>query len=420
MINGSKEFKLLEDISFTRVSATKEEDRAADIILDYLKEEEIEACKEEFEVDIFDSADTTLEILAPCKKSYEAVAYANSGETPVDGLEGELCYFEADNEVCRKKVKGKIALVNGMLPRLVYKSLIKAGAIGFIAFNGDIDKDRAVTDIDRKELRAPLREFGVIPGVQIRVHDAMDLVNLNATRVKFKSKQNGGKATSRNVVASIKGSEDTKETIVFSAHYDSVGYSTGAYDNGTGAVGIYALAAYFAKHQPKRNMKFVFCGSEERGLLGSKAYCASHQEELEDVVLNINIDMIGSILGKRIARVTGAEAVNTFVDYYAKIVGYPITSSCGVYSSDSTPFADNGIPAISFARLTPNGGGAIHSRFDVLEHCNEHYLTEDTEFIAQFAETLANSYAFPIKKEMPAKMKEELDKYLGRDKEESK
>lgn len=420
MINGSKEFKLLEDISFTRVSGSDEEDRAADIILKYLKEEGIEGHKETFDVCAFDGKDTTLEVLEPFQKNYEAVAYANSGETPIDGLEGELYYFEADNEVCKKNVKGKIALVNGMLSRVVYKAIIQSGAIGFIAFNGDIDKDVAVTDIDRKELRESLREFGVIPGVQIRVHDALDLVNLNATKVRFKSNQKEGKLTSRNVVVDMKGSEDTKERIVFSAHYDSVGYSTGAYDNGTGAVGIYALACYFAKHQPKRNLTFVFCGSEERGLLGSKAYCRDHKDELDDVVLNINIDMIGSILGKRIARVTGAEAVNTFVDYYAKIVGYPITSSCGVYSSDSTPFADNGIPAISFARITPSGGGSIHSRFDVLEHCNERYLSEDTEFICKFADTLANAYAFPIKKEMPQKMKEELDKYLGRDKEETK
>lgn len=416
MINIEKEFKLLQDLSFVRVSGTKEEEKAADLIVSALKKEKLSAKKESFDVDSFDCKMGTLEVSAPFAASYPVAAYANSGSTPKDGLEAELYYFENDNEVSRKAVKGKIALVNGYLRKPIYKALLEAGAVGFISFNGDIDKSRDVTDVDTRELRKPLRELGVIPGVNMCVHDAMDMINRGATKVKFTVDQKLGKAKSHNVICDIKGSEDTDETIVFTGHYDSVPFSKGAYDNATGSVCLYALALYFKDHAPKRNLRFVFCGSEERGLLGSKAYCEKNEEELKNIVYCINVDMIGSILGRRIAVATADEKAVSYTDYFAKINGFPLEASQGVYSSDSTPFADKGIPAISFARITPQGAGAIHNRFDVMEHLNARYLEEDTEFICKYAEVFANAYAFPIKKEMPQKMKDELDKYLGREK----
>lgn len=420
MIEIEKEYKLLQDISFVRVSGTDAEEQAADLIIKALAENGLEGIKEEFDVDSFDSKTSTIEVLEPFKKTYNVTTYANSGVSAKDGLEAELCYFESDNDVCKKDVKGKIALVNGYLGRAVYKALIEAGAVGFIAFNGDIDKSVDVTDIDTRELRKPLREIGVIPGVQMSVHDVMEMVDQGASRVKICVDQEVGSAKSNNVIVELKGTTDTKETIVFTGHYDSVPFSKGAYDNATGSVCLFALALYFKDHRPARNLKFVFCGSEERGLLGSKDFCEKHSDELENIVYCINVDMIGCTLGRRIAVATADEKVVNYTDYFAKIVGFPLSASQGVYSSDSTPFADKGIPAISFARITPQGGGQIHNRFDVMEHLSKRYLEEDTEFICKYAETLANAYVFPIKKEMPQKMKDELDKYLGREKDAKK
>ena len=43
------------------------------------------------------------------------------------------------------------------------------------------------------------------------------------------------------------------------------------------------LLAYFKEHAPLRTLKFIWCGSEEMGLLGSIAYCKEHKEELKGV-----------------------------------------------------------------------------------------------------------------------------------------
>ena len=103
-----------------------------------------------------------------------------------------------------------------------------------------------------------------------------------------------------------------------------------------------------------------------------------------------------------------------FTDYFAKIKGFPMECSQGVYSSDSTPFADAGVPAVSFARITTSGTGVIHWRYDVIERLNEAMLLEDIAFIQDYVEEMANAYVIPVVREMPDNMKEELDKYLGR------
>ena len=90
-------------------------------------------------------------------------------------------------------------------------------------------------------------------------------------------------------------------------------------------------------------LRFVFCGSEERGLLGSKAYVKEHKEELDKIVLNINLDMIGTYMGKFISCVSAEDKLAHYISYMAAEIGFPIEAKTGVYSSDSTPFADSGI-----------------------------------------------------------------------------
>ncbi len=86
-------------------------------------------------------------------------------------------------------------------------------------------------------------------------------------------------------------------------------------------------------------------------LLGSKAYVAAHEEDLKKTVLNINLDMIGCIMGKFIACCTSEEKLCSLIEYLASETGFGMAARQGVYSSDSTPFADKGIPAVSFARI---------------------------------------------------------------------
>ena len=405
----SKEYKLLEKLYFERIGGTDKELEACHIIQDELKQLGLESRIEPFDVVTNHVSKVSLEVLKPYQKTYEATAYMGCVNT--QGLVGELCYFESANAVSKKQVCGKIALVNGYLGMKTFKAITEAKAVGFITYNGNIDREE--NDLDPRELRESLQEFGNLPGVNIRVEDAMEMVAKGASEVRIVVEQTIEKVSSHNLICDITG--ESEDMIVCTAHYDSVPHSKGAYDNATGSVCLYGLAKELKDKKLAHNLRLIWCGSEERGLLGSKAYVAAHQEEMENIKLCVNVDMVGSIMGRRIAVCTSDMSLVHYMDYFGKIKGFPIEVSQGVYSSDSTPFADNGVPAVSFARITSPGTGEIHSRYDVMEHLSESMLLQDTSFICEFVSEMANSFVIPIPKEIPDNMKEEIDKYYGRD-----
>jgi hypothetical protein len=114
------------------------------------------------------------------------------------------------------------------------------------------------------------------------------------------------KGVSYNVVGLLKGSDPKlkAETILISAHHDHDGMSGaeiwhGADDNGSGTVGVVALARAFAANAasggdaPRRSILFVVFAAEERGLLGAFHLAAHPLRPLETTRAMINFDMIG-------------------------------------------------------------------------------------------------------------------------------
>ena len=85
-----------------------------------------------------------------------------------------------------------------------------------------------------------------------------------------------------------------------------------------------------------------------------------------------------------------------------------------MYSSDSTPFADKGVPAVSFARIAPHNTATIHNSYDTLAVMKGEQMVEDIEFLVAFASRMANAVRCPVAKEIPDNMKEKLDEYLCR------
>ena len=406
---AEKEYELLKKLYFERIGGTDKELEACHIIQDELKQLGLESHIEAFDVTQNHVSKVLLEVLKPYQKTYEASAY--SGCVNTDGLVGEVSYFESDNAVSRKQVKGKIALINGYLNMKTFKAITESDAVGFITYNGNIDREE--NDLDPRELREMLKEFGNLPGVNIRVEDAMEMVENQASEVRMVVEQTMETVHSHNLVCDIQGESD--DVLVCTAHYDSVPHSKGAYDNATGSVCLYGMASKLKNQKPAHTIRLIWCGSEERGLLGSKAYVEAHKDEMDKIKLCVNIDMIGSVMGRRIAVCTSDMSLVNYIDYYGKMKGFPITVSQGVYSSDSTPFADKSVPAVSFARITTQGTGEIHSRYDVIEHLSSRMLREDIAFITDFVWDMASAYVIPVPSEMPDNMKEELDKYLGRD-----
>ena len=160
-------------------------------------------------------------------------------------------------------------------------------------------------------------------------------------------------------------------------------------------------------------MKFIWCGSEELGLLGSKAYCAAHKEELEKCRMDLNLDMTGLIMGFDQTIITGEESFKNMVEYFARECGFDTTVRREVRSSDSSVFADNGVPSIDFVR---RGKSVIHSRRDVEFPLHESAFERTQTFMRKFLERAMSGVEFPIPKVIPQDMKDALDRYYKREK----
>ena len=402
-MNAKEIMKIFEDTAYVRMGGSAEELRAAKYLQEQCAKLGLTATIEEFDVDM--ATMEKAEFLAD-GVSVTCKGYLNAGSSTV---EAPFYYLRSTDPFSLSQCKGKIVMVDGYLGYWLYQDILENGAVGFVTYDGNANyTDR---DIDQRELRAATHKGRKIPGVNINAKDAIELIRKGVTTAKITLKQEEYVGQSRNVILDIPG--QVEEYIAFTAHYDSTSLSQGAYDNMSGSVGILGLAEHFASHPHRYGVRFIWCGSEERGLLGAKAYCAK-EENLEKCVLNINLDMIGCIMGKFISCVTGEEKLVHYIEYLGNEVGFGITVRQDVYSSDSTPFADKGIPAVSFARIAPPPTATIHNSYDTLAVMKGEQMVEDIDFLIAFADRMANAVRCPVARTMPDNMKDKLDIYLSR------
>lgn len=331
-------------------------------------------------------------------------------------VEGELYYMPGTDPVSIAGAKDKIVLMDTQgVGFFVYQDLMKAGAKGVIFQYGNMYYPN--TDIDQRDLReAVVGEERKVLCAMIHSSQAVELVKNKVKNIRLEVSQKEYDGESHNVIAELPGRRD--EFIVLSAHYDSTSLSHGAYDNMSGCAGLLGIMEQLKGKKLNYGLRFVFCGSEERGLLGSKAYVKEHKEELDKIVLNINLDMIGTYMGKFISCVSAEDKLAHYISYMTAEIGFPIEAKTGVYSSDSTPFADSGIPALSFARIASSNVAPIHCRYDVKEVMSMEQLQGDIDFLVKFTERFANAAVCPVAREIPEKIKKELDEYLARKRKE--
>ena len=398
--------RIFTDTDFVHRSGTAEELRVAE----YLKAQ-CEALGIQARIEAFPVAMGEME---------EAHVWADGKEIPCKGffccgsgeVEAELYYMPAQDPVSVAGAKDKIVLMDTSgIGFFSYQDLMKAGAKGILFQYGDTHYP--IDDIDERDLRAAVvGEERKVLCAMLHTADAVDLLRNETKRVKISIRQREYEGESHNVIAELPGKRD--EWIVLSAHYDTTALSHGSYDNMSGCVGILGVLDALKDKLLNYGLRLVFCGSEERGLLGSKAYTRDHEAELSKIALDINLDMIGTWLGKFIAKVSAEEALVHYLTYMGAELSFPVGAKQGVYSSDSTPFADKGVPSLSFARLASGNAAPIHCRYDLPEVLSMAQMEKDIAFIAEFTRRMATSAACPVSRDIPEKIKTELDEYLFR------
>ncbi|MEM4257779.1 MAG: M28 family peptidase [Candidatus Thermoplasmatota archaeon] len=206
--------------------------------------------------------------------------------------------------------------------------------------------------------------------------------------------------SSRNIEATIPGTDKKNTVLLFSAHYDGVKSAPAANDDGSGTAAVLLSAAVLNQFSFNHTLKFVAFSGEEIGLLGSHAYAKESYENHENILLNINADMIGhaetSEGGSRMGISSSEDLAWLFdiADSLCSIYDIDLTISRGSINrdgrgwSDYFSFIEYGYEA--FACWGGEHDPNMHTSKDDLNNVNFSYLVKTTRLITALLGTLAD------------------------------
>lgn len=400
--SGENAYNYMKELLFERFGGTPGEWRAAEIILGLLTDFGYDVHKEEFEVTTYRIIRSELYLdglKVPC------VGVGLSGSTDDDGVEGELVYVEGEDYPF-EDLKNKIILFVGNINFKTYKKLVESGIKAVIRIEDNPRRLPARTDII-----AEWRTVGEIPMVRISYLDALNIIEKGYSNARIVLKQKISRSKSYNVVAEKRGSTMQNEIIVVGGHYDSERETIGACDNLGGTAVCLELARILSNEKSTRTLRFVFFGSEELGLVGSREYVKIHDKELEKIKLMVNLDVHGQAIGIPSCIVSGGRDLEMYISILAKELGRHIRVNSGIMSSDSSPFAAKGIPATSFFR-SGGSGFFIHTPEDEIRYVLPQGLESVGTIVEHFLRRVLNARIFPFKCEIPEDIKKKLDKYF--------
>ncbi|HEX5085464.1 MAG TPA: M28 family peptidase [Blastocatellia bacterium] len=239
----------------------------------------------------------------------------------------------------------------------------------------------------------------------------------------------------RNVVGVIDGADPKlKDTyVLFSAHYDHVGYAegevvdgqrrgavgpvtkgavedriwNGADDDGSGTVTLLGLTKAFAKGpKPKRSLMFLWFAGEERGLWGSRYNADYPTAPIDKIVADLNMDMVGRNRDDKAEEantvyLVGSDRIST------ELHNITVESNTGMakplkldfelndptdleqvyYRSDHYSYAAKGIPIVFFTTaLHPD----YHRNTDSVEKINFEKMSRIGQLVYETGRRVAN------------------------------
>jgi len=408
-------YDFVKKLSFTRPAGSPEAKKAAEMIMEEIASLGGTSVYEPFKIPACRFHKYGAKILAPYEKEIEVLPYGCSGSLPEGGVNLKFLYAEEgkpEDFLGIGDLSDTVVMLNA-LSLDAYKILCEKHAAAFMTISNKHYHNKDNHDLVYRPLRDRMLAFGKIPGFMVWAHDATEMVRDHVESIHLELISEDYEADCGNVVATIPGTEITNESMVVTAHYDSLTVGTGAWDNATGSATIMYIYRHFLKNAPRRTMHFIWCDAEELGLLGSKAYVAQHEDLIKDEIrFCFNFDMCGTILGPSSVKVTGRESLMSYAEQFCKEMGHSARITRSVHSSDSAPFADKGVPSISLSRRSTTAD--IHNRYDVIFPLSAEQLKKDGDIAVAFISRVIGSRVLPEPMGMPDDILKELDRYFGR------
>lgn len=387
----------LADRDDARIAGFEGERRAADYIEQELKKYGLKVERQVFPFLAFLDRGSEVQVVEPEPKSLDSLTMSYSPATPEEGLRAELVYagLGSEEEFAQVDAKGKIALIKRGEYTFFEKTqnAAKAGAVGAIIFNntsgninGTLSEPTNIPAVSLSDVEGEALKDLLEQGEKVIVTMKVDTVMENSH--------------SQNVIGTIPGKKGgpfkERKTIVVGAHYDGVD-TPAANDNASGTATLLELARVLSKKPMFHDVKVIFFGAEEAGLVGSTHYVESlDPREIADIAAMINMDMVG--VGDTMGVMTAEEGAESFVadlaEEYIRAYGHPYRRTVSD-RSDHAPFEAAGIP-VAFLNYGPDPN--YHTDGDTVDKLSKENLYNMGVLVTTLTHNIANDKKLPERK----------------------
>jgi Zn-dependent M28 family amino/carboxypeptidase len=361
------------------------ERRAATLVADTLQRAGVrDVTEQSFEMNRWDRHGAELAVTVPdrgVERSFEAVALPYSPAVETDAPLVDVGHA-TPAELDRADVAGAVVVADTATPagfdRPYHRDekaarAAAAGAEGFVFVN-HVPGQLPPTGSLGFGAEAPLPGLGVSKETGTWLREYAD--EGGRARVRIDAETEPG--TSHNVVGTL-GPDDPDEDgeVVVLAHFDAHDVGEGALDNGCGVATLAGIVAILDDLSLQRRVRVAAVGSEELGLLGSRALA----DRLVPAAVHAVVNVDGAGRYRDLNALThGSNALAELVERVVGEVGHPVDTETRPHPySDHWPFLQAGVPALQLHSDDPNADGPwdrgwTHTRADTRDKTDRRNL----------------------------------------------
>lgn len=270
------------------------------------------------------------------------------------------------------------------------RGLVAAGAAAVIAIMPpEVKWPAMVASYQEGQTRLQSHELPRVQGA-VSVREAARLTASRGLRVTLQVSTKVRPYVSNNLVARLRGTGRTGESILYLGHWDHLGICrpegeadricNGAVDNASGIAMLIEIGERLARGaRPVRDVLILATTAEEMGLLGARHFAAEPTVPRESIVAAMNIDTVAIHgRGEKLAVIgRGHAPLDVAIDATAAALGRPLDTDkeadAFVQRQDGWELSKAGIPTVmvggSFANMASLGAflsGPYHKHDDDL------------------------------------------------------
>jgi Zn-dependent M28 family amino/carboxypeptidase len=360
----------------SRMGGSEGERRAADVVAEAFAEAGVrDVGLDPFETRAWTRGTSSLELLDPVEREYEALALPYA---PAATVEGELVDvgYGTPAEVDEVDVEGAIAVASTTTPpggRFVHRMekfghAYDAGAVGFVFVN-HVPGQLPPTGSLRFGEEAPAPAVGVSKESGGWLREYAD----RGGRARLSVEASTEPGESQNVVGRLGPETDTEVLLV--GHYDAHDVAEGALDNGCGVAVVATAARVLAASDLPLGVRVAALGCEETGLAGGEHLAET--ADLERVAGVVNVDGAGRHRDLRALTQT-SEAIGAAAEAVGEYARHPVGVEPEPHPySDQWPFVRRGVPGVQLQSDSgERGRGWGHTQADTRDKVDDRNIRD--------------------------------------------